>query len=607
MAIQYKAPQDDIKFLINDVLKFEDHYKKHTIPGGDEATPEMVEMIISESAKFCENVLTPLYQTGDEEGCTLVDGEVKTPTGFKEAYQQFIEGGWQGLSHPVEYGGQGLPMSLGIVKSDMMATANWSWSMYPGLSIGAMNTLVMYASDEQKKTYLTKLTEGTWTGTMCLTEPHCGTDLAQLKTKAVENEDGSYTLSGTKIFISSGDHDLTDNKVHIVIAKTPDMPDGIDGISLFIVPKFLPDENGEAGEFNNVNVGSLEHKMGINGSATCVLNFDESKAFMIGPKGKGLMCMFTFMNTARIGTGLQGVASAELAYQNALPYAKERKSMHFMGGGKKKNDAPDEIIKHADVRRMLLTAKAIAEGGRSIVYETAMFSDIMTKAGEAGDEAGFKAADDELGFYTPVAKGFITELGLESANQCLQVFGGHGYIKEWGMEQIVRDARIATLYEGTTGIQSLDLIGRKVLLDRFKQLNKFIKRVLTFSKDALVSTPAKARMAKLLIPLTCYAIKWKYYAFRLGITASRDQRIVGSAANDFLYYSGYVTLAFHWARMAAVAHEKLAKGEGNTEFYKSKIETAEFYFSRLLPRAKSHATIMMQNPKTVLQMKEENF
>ncbi|MDF1822602.1 MAG: acyl-CoA dehydrogenase family protein, partial [Alcanivoracaceae bacterium] len=442
----YKAPLRDMRFLLNEVFDFESHYK--TLPNGEDATPDMVDAILGEMAKLSENTIAPLYQSGDEEGCKLEDGVVTTPKGFKEAYQEYVAGGWQGLSHPVEFGGQGLPMSLGLFKQEMMGTANWSFSMYPGLSLGAMNTIMMHGTDEQKETYLTPLTEGTWGGTMCLTEPHCGTDLGQMKTKAEPQDDGSYKITGTKIFISSGDHDLTENIVHIVLARLPDAPKGTKGISLFIVPKYLP---GKIGEDNGVSCGALEKKMGIKASATCVMNFDGATGFLLAQPNEGLEAMFTFMNSARIGTAMQGICHAELSYQGALPYALERRSMRALSGKKDADEVADAIIHHGDVRRMLLTQKAVAEGGRAMLYFAAQYADKMISGILEDDQKKYEYWDSELGFLTPILKGFLTEMGTEAASLGVQVFGGHGYIREHGMEQILRDARISTLYEGTTG------------------------------------------------------------------------------------------------------------------------------------------------------------
>ena len=600
--LSYKAPITDIKFLFEDVFNFYDHYQQY--PEFEEATPDLVDAIFQECAKFCENELLPLNQSGDKEGCTFDNGKVTTPKGFKEAYQQYVDGGWQSLSHPVEHGGQGLPASLGMVKSEMMGTANWSSAMYTGLSHGAMNTVQVHGTEEQKEIYLTKLTEGTWTGTMCLTEPQCGTDLGQVKTKAEPNEDGTFNVSGTKIFISAGEHDLTENIIHIVLARLPNAPKGTRGISLFIVPKMAVDEQGNVGGSNNVTCGSIEDKMGIKANSTAVLNFDNAKGVLLGEENKGLECMFTFMNTARVGTALQGICAAELAYQNSLLYAKERLSMRSLTGTKKPELVADPIIVHPDVRKMLMTQKAITEGGRAMIYYTAKIVDDIEMQ---KDEKQRRRADNRLGFITPILKAFLTELGSESANHGLQIFGGHGFIKEWGMEQIVRDTRISTLYEGTTGIQALDLLGRKILLNRGKYLKHFTMEILSFCKDKsmISSNPHKRQMNKFIWPLSKAVANWQKNTIRLSLKARKNRDVVGSASVDYLMYSGYITMAYFWAQMAQAAYEKLATDVENRDFYRAKIKTAEFYFERMLPRTKSLATTMMADPKTLMQLDEE--
>ncbi|WP_286235502.1 acyl-CoA dehydrogenase C-terminal domain-containing protein [Thalassotalea sediminis] len=600
--LTYKAPIADIKFLFEDVLSFYPHYKN--FPEFEEATPDLVDAIFHECAKFCENELLPINQSGDKEGCTFDNGNVTTPKGFKEAYEQYVAGGWQSLSHGVEYGGQGLPPSLGMIKSEMMGTANWSWAMYPGLSHGAMNTIDIHGTDKQKETYLTRLTEGVWTGTMCLTEPQCGTDLGQVKTKAIPNGDGTYAITGTKIFISAGEHDLTENIVHIVLARLPDAPAGTKGISLFIVPKMNVDDAGNISDRNAVECGSIEDKMGIKGSATAVLNFDGARGELIGPENKGLECMFTFMNTARIGTALQGVCATELSYQNALAYAKDRLSMRSLSGAKEPDKVADPIIVHPDVRKMLMTQKAFAEGGRAMIYYAAKLADQIE---HTKDEKTRKRADYRLGFITPILKAFLTEVGVESANLGVQVFGGHGYIKEWGMEQIVRDVRIATLYEGTTGIQALDLLGRKILLSRGKSLKSFSMEVLGWCKDkSMISkNPHKRQMNKFIWPLSKSVANWQQYTLRLAMKAKKDRDIIGSASVDYLMYSGYIVMAYFWAQMAQSAYEKLAGDVENRDFYRAKIKTAEFYFERILPRTKSLAATMMTDPKTLMQLDQE--
>ncbi|WBU41316.1 MULTISPECIES: acyl-CoA dehydrogenase C-terminal domain-containing protein [Marinobacter] len=599
----YKAPLRDMKFLLNDVFDYPGHYQ--TLASGENATPDIVDAILTECGRFCEEVLSPIYQSGDEEGCRLENGEVTTPKGYKDAYNQYVMGGWQGLSAPEEYGGQGLPASMGLFKQEMMGTANWSFSMYPGLSLGAMNTIFLHGSEDQKQTYLVPLTEGRWGGTMCLTEPQCGTDLGQVKTKAEPQADGSYKLTGTKIFISSGEHDLTENIVHIVLARLPDAPKGTRGISLFIVPKFLPAADGSVGERNGVNCGSLEKKMGIKASATCVMNFDGATGYLIGPENEGLECMFTFMNTARIGTAIQGVGPAELSYQWALDYAKERRSMRALSGKKEPDQVADSLIHHADVRRMLLTQKAIAEGGRAMLYYSARLADHMVEAHTVGDAEKAEKYDDKLGFLTPILKGFLTELGNEAANLGVQVFGGHGYIREHGMEQIVRDTRIATLYEGTTGIQALDLLGRKVLLmTQGGAVREFTLKIANFARKQLTNKQLRP-MAIELLKLTA---QWNLLTVRVMLAARKDRDVVSAAAHDFLMYSGYVTMAYMWLRQSAVAADKLENGGDESDaFYQTKLATAEFYYERLLPRAQAHATSMLSPTRNLMQVEPDNM
>ena len=451
-----------------------------------------------------------------------------------------------------------------------------------------------------------KLVEGTWSGTMCLTEPQCGTDLGQVKAKAEPQADGTYKISGTKIFISAGEHDLTDNIIHIVLARLPDAPAGTRGISLFIVPKFLPTADGGVGERNGVVCGSIEHKMGIKASATAVLNFDGATGYLIGEVNKGLHAMFTFMNTARIGTAVQGIAHAELSFQGALPYAKDRMSMRALSGKKDPDKVADAIIHHADVRRMLLTQKAIAEGGRSMIYHAAQLADKMTDALITGDQAKFEDYDDKLGFFTPILKGFLTELGLEAANHGMQVYGGHGYIREWGMEQIARDARISTLYEGTTGVQALDLIGRKVLLSsKGKVVRDYTAEILKFC-----GRHARNKyLRRFAWDLTKICAQWNTLTVRIMLAARKDRDIVSSASVDYLMFSGYAMMAYFWAQQAVIASEKLEAGDGKEtpEFYKAKIKVADFYFDRLLPRAQGHAESMVTPSRALTSLAPEHF
>ena len=590
----YKAPLRDIRFVRSEVLGYEQHYEN--IPEGENASPDLVDAIMEEGAKFCEQILSPLNQTGDVEGCSLSEGGVTTPAGFKEAYQQFVQGGWPSLASSPEYGGQGLPLSLGMVLNEMMGEANWAWSMYPGLSHGAMSTIEMHGTDSQKETYLTQLVSGEWTGTMCLTEPHCGTDLGLLKTKAKPNTDGSYCISGTKIFISAGEHDLAENIVHIVLARLPDAPEGTKGISLFIVPRHLPETLNES---NGVTCGSLEHKMGIHGNATCVMNFDDATGFLIGEPNKGLSCMFTFMNTARLGTGIQGLAHGEIAYQGAVRYARDRLQMRSLSGPKNPEGPADPIIVHPDVRRMLLTTKALTEGNRALIYYTAQIADLMSSP----DEDVRKKADLELSFLTPIVKAFITETGFEAANHGLQCYGGHGYIREWGMEQNVRDCRIAMLYEGTTGIQALDLLGRKILLTQGETMRVFTKVVHKFCQAHKDSESIR----EFITPLAALNKEWGDLTMEIGVKAMRNREEVGAASVDFLMYSGYICLAFFWAKMAFTAHEALENGANEKGFYQAKIQTAQFYYQRLLPRAQMHKQCIESGVDNLLAMCADDF
>ncbi len=590
---EYRAPVRDIQFALYDVLAAEQHYERIN---AEEANRELIDAIIAEGGKFAQEVLAPLNQSADEEGCQFDQGVVTTPKGFKEAYQQYVEGGWPSLAGDPAYGGQGLPESLSVALDELVSTANWSWGMYPGLSHGAKLTLTAYGSEEQKQTYLSKLISGEWTGTMCLTEPHCGTDLGLLKTRAEPQADGSYRINGTKIFISAGEHDMAENIVHIVLARLPDAPGGTKGISLFIVPR----NKASNLEPNNVNCGSIEHKMGIHGNATAVLNFDDAEGFLIGPPNEGLRCMFTFMNFARLGTAMQGMTAAELSYQGSLAYAKDRLAMRALSGPKFPEKPADPIIVHPDVRRMLLTQRAIAEGGRAMIYYCAQMGDIVHAANASEEEK--EEADAIMSVLTPIAKAFLTEAGYESANLGLQVFGGHGYIKEWGMEQIVRDTRISTLYEGTTGIQALDLLGRKVLSDRGKMLRFWTRIIHRFCRDN-----DKKKMQEFIRPLRRHYREWGSFTRKLGLKAYKNRDEVGAAAYDYLMYAGYVSLAYFWAKIADAAYTQLEQGTEDPAFYQGKIKTARFFYKKLLPRAKMHKEVMLSGAKTVLDVGDEEF
>ena len=592
----YKAPVRDIQFVVNEVLESEKVYQ--SLPGYEEATEDLMNAIIDEGARFAENVLAPLNRIGDEEGCQWNSECVTTPAGYKEAYRQYVDNGWPALSADPQHGGQGMPMLMGIIVSELAGTADWAWVMYPGLSHGAVDTVAAHGDAEQKAKYLTKLVSGEWTGTMCLTESQCGSDLGLLRTKAEPQADGSYAITGTKIFISAGEHDMAENIVHIVLARLPDAPAGTKGISLFIVPRCNVNDDGSVGERNAVNCASIEKKMGIHGNATCVLNFDGARGFLIGEPNRGLNAMFTFMNTARIGTAVQGLAHAELSFQGALTYAKDRLAMRSLTGPKNPDGPADPIIVHPDVRRMLLTQKAFAEGSRAFLYFLAQQGDIVAK----GSEEDAKVADDLMALLTPIGKAFVTEVGFESANLGVQVYGGHGFIREWGMEQIVRDARIAMLYEGTTGIQALDLVGRKVLGTGGKLLMGF-----TATIDAFCAEHDAAEYTEFVKPLQTHAQEWLELSMKLGEQAMANPDNAGAGAVDYLMYSGYVTLAYFWARMAVLAQQKIAAAEGDVSFYEAKVMTARFYYERLLPRTESLKVTMLAGADNLMDMREELF
>ena len=595
----YKAPLRDMRFVMQDLLNIEKHYR--SLPACEEVNQDLIDAILEEAGKFSEEVVAPLNAVGDKEGCRMLDdGEIRTPPGFKEAYRQYVEGGWPALDQPARYGGQDLPMSVGTPVREMNGTANWSWAMYPGLSHGAMETIEEHGSEQQKALFMEPLVSGRWTGTMCLTEAHCGTDLGLLKCKAEQATDGAYRITGSKVFISSGDHDLAENIVHIVLARLPDSPPGTKGISLFIVPKFIPNEDGSVGERNQVSCGALENKMGIHGNSTCLLNFDGATGYLVGDENKGLNYMFTFMNFARLGTGLQGLAHSELAFQNSLAYAKDRLQMRSLSGPKNPVGPADPIIVHPDVRRMLLTQKAFAEGGRALIYFASTQGDILTKS---DDPEARELANHILSFLTPIIKAFLTETGFESANLGLQCFGGHGYVHEWGVEQNVRDARIGTLYEGTTGIQALDLLGRKVLGTRGQALAPVTGFILDFCKRSRNRKELRPYL-KTLVRLTK---QWKSLTRKIGFSAMRNRDAVGAASVDYIMFSGYVLLGLVWAASARAAYRRLEEGTSEEAFYRAKIQTAEFYFAKILPRTTSLLETISAGPDSLMKMDENEF
>jgi alkylation response protein AidB-like acyl-CoA dehydrogenase len=593
----FKAPQKEALFVMNELLGFEKHYADL---GFTDATPDMVEAIFSEAAKFAENVLAPINANGDEEGCKWEDGVVTTPAGFKEAYKQYVDGGWTGMTHPEELGGQNLPYSLGSVMAEWFSSANHSWAMYPGLSQGCIETLKEHGTHEQQKMFLNNLIGGHWTGTMCLTESHCGSDLGMLKCKAVKNDDGSYSLTGTKIFISAGEHDMSDNIVHIVIARLPDAPSGTKGISLFVVPKFHAGPEGEKLDRNGVTCGSIEHKMGIKGSATCVINFDDAKGYLVGTENRGLNCMFTFMNTARIGTGLEGLSASEAAFQGALAYAKDRLQFRAMTGVKNPEGPADPIINHPDVRRMLLTQKAFAEGNRALAVYAMKLVDI-SQANQ--DEGAKQLAESKLALLTPIVKAFLTETAQETTSYGMQVFGGHGFIKEWGMEQLARDTRICTMYEGTTGIQAIDLLARKVVGSNGKLLTVFTNEVKEYCK----SIRDKSQFNAWSNSIDTHIDEWHQITEDIMHRAANNPAELGAASVDYLMYSGYVVVGYFWLQMAVVAQQKLDEGTSDPEFYQAKLHTTKFYFDRLLTRTRSLVSAMESGADNLMNMEEEQF
>ena len=570
---QYTPPLRDMQFVMHELLDVPAVLK--TLPRHQEIDAETLDAVIEQAGKFAAEVVFPLNTSGDAQGCTLDKSthEVATPEGFKAAYKAYVEGGWPALSCDPEYGGQGLPLVLNQCLYEMLNAANQAWTMYPGLSHGAYECLHAHGTPAQKKTYLARLVSGEWTGTMCLTEPHCGTDLGLLRTKAEPRPDGTYRLSGQKIFISAGEHDLAENIVHLVLARLPDAPAGSKGISLFVVPKFVPKADGSLGERNGIICTALEHKMGIHGNATCQLMLEGAVGELVGEPHKGLAAMFVMMNAARLGVGNQSLGLTEVAYQNAAAYAKDRRQMRSLSGAKQPDQPADTIIVHPDVRKMLLTARAYAEGGRALAIWTALLIDQELSA-DSEDER--KEAADLVALLTPVIKAFFTDNGWIATSHCLQVYGGHGYIHEWGMEQFVRDSRINMIYEGTNTIQSLDLLGRKVLGDNGKKLKKFGRLVQDFVEEQGV----REEMQEFVNPLADLGDKVTKLTMELGMKAMGNADEVGGAAVDYLRIVGHLMFAYFWARMARVALDKAGSGD---PFYAAKLATARFYFARLLP------------------------
>ena len=595
----YKAPVEDSLFVLYDVLKMENY---GNLAGFADAPRDLVEAVLNEGAKLCEEVLQPLNVVGDSVGCHRNDdGSVTTPPGFKEAYQQYREGGWLALSTDPAYGGQGLPVVLNAVIGEYLSSANLAWAMYPGLTQGAMAALHVHANDEIKRAYLPKMATGEWTGTMNLTEPHCGTDLGLLRTKAVPQGDGSYKISGQKIFISAGEHDMSANIVHLVLARIEGAPAGTKGISLFVVPKFLPDAAGNAGSRNAVSCGKIEEKMGIHGNSTCVMNYDGATGWLVGAENKGLAAMFVMMNEARLSVGLQGLSQSEVAYQNAVVYAKDRLQGRSLSGPKAPDKPADPIIVHPDVRRSLMTMRAINEAGRALVLWTALTADVHHRSTDAAER---QKADDHLGLMTPVVKGVLTDLGFDNAVKAQQLYGGHGYINEWGMGQFVRDARITMIYEGANGIQALDLVGRKLGANGGRAIMAFFGEVGAFCaqhKDDAAIGPFVGALSKGLKDLQS-ATMW----FMQNAMAKPDN--AGAGSTPYMHLFGLVALGYMWARIAKAANDKLAAGaDGAEERMKAKLATARFFFEQMLPETGAHLARISAGADSMMALPAEMF
>lgn len=592
----YKAPLRDIDFILNQLLDFPGHYSD--LNGCVTPDKELMMSIVAEGAKFAEQELSPINASGDREGCHWSPEGVQAPAGFKEAYQKFVEAGWPTLAADEKYGGQGLPESRNLVVSEMLSSANVSWSGYSGLTQGAVKTLTAYGSEWVLQHLLPNMVAGHWTGTMCLTEAHCGSDLGLIRTRAVRGEDGSYQISGNKIFISNGDHDVADNIIHIVLGRIEGAPKGTKGLSLFVVPKFHVDSSGLTDELNGVTCVGIEEKMGIHGFATCAMSFEGARGYLLGAPNEGLACMFTFMNAARLHAGLQGVVHSERAYQGAVSYAHERLAMRALSGPKYPEAEADPIIVHPDVRRMLFTIKAFAEGTRAFAYYLAQLTDLVSH----GTEEQRQRAEGLLALLTPVFKGFVSEVGVEAASLGVQIYGGHGYIREWGMEQNLRDSRIATLYEGTTGIQALDLLGRKILGSGGKLMQSFVQEVLAFCEQA----GQCGEIHGLCQSLRDEVQSWVAITGSLGQAAMKDPEEVGAASVDYLMYSGYLVLGYFWVRIAKVSQDQIEQGDEDN-FYNGKLHTARFYFERILPRTASLKSTMTSGAGNLMAMDAECF
>ncbi len=582
----YTPPLRDLQFVMHELLQVTETFK--LMPKHADLDADTINAVLEEGGKFTAGVTFPINASGDREGCALdpATHSVRTPKGWKEAYAQYVAGGWPALSGDPQWGGQGLPIVVNQAFYEMLNSANQAWTMYPGLAHGAHAAIEAHGTDEQKTTYLPNITSGKWLGTMCLTEAHCGTDLGLLRTKAEPQADGSYRLTGSKIFISGGDSDFAENIIHLVLARLPDAPAGSKGISLFLVPKFLVNADGSLGKRNPIVVTGIEHKMGINGSATCQMSLDGAYGTMVGEPNKGLAAMFVMMNAARIGVGMQSLGLTEVAYQNALAYAKDRIQMRSLTGTKNLGQPADPILVHPDVRKQLLTAKAYAEGGRAMSLYCALLID---QEHHHPDEQVRKDSAELVALLTPIVKAFLTDNGHIATNACMQVFGGHGFIKESGMEQFVRDNRINMIYEGTNAVQSLDLLGRKILGNNGESLKKFGKHIATFVAQAKDDEQHADDMQEFITPLTELAQKMTGFTTEIGMRAMQNANEVGAASPEYLRVAGHLVFGYFFARMAYLSLQALAGGarQGDTAFYQGKLQTARFYFAKLMPETLS--------------------
>ena len=589
----YNAPVKDIQFVLHDLLRV----SEQDIPGFEDLDRDFTGAVVEEAGKVATAVLHPLNAVGDREGCVLENGVVRTPTGFKDAFEAMKDGGWTAMDCDPAYGGQGLPYVMHTAAQEPFVSANMAFNMYQGLTHGAYSAIYAHGSDEQKQTYLPKLTTCEWTGTMNLTEPHCGTDLGLMRTKAVPQADGSYQISGQKIFISAGDHDLADNIIHLVLAKIQGGPDGIKGVSLFIVPKFMVNDDGSLGARNGVSVGKIEEKMGIHGNATCVMNYDAATGFLLGEAHKGMRAMFTMMNEARLGVGLQGYAQAESAYQNAVAYANDRLQGRAVTGAENPDGPADPLIVHPDIRRNLMDQKSFVEGARAFTYWGAYLID---RAHRNSD----KEADGLISLMTPVIKGFLTDKGFEYATAAQQVYGGHGYIEEWGMSQYARDARIAMIYEGANGIQALDLVGHKLALDGGKHVMAFFEMIKSFIKE---NEGNEALNKDFLVPLKAASKDLQAAGMYFMQNGMKNPNNALSGSYDFMHMMGHVCLGLMWARMAKAAMEALDSGASDTAFYETKIATGRYYMARQLPATGMHLARINTGADTVMALQAANF